>query len=63
MTAPDPFRTDPTVPTDDEMAAISAAAEVLWPRPGSAAPAHQPSRWRFSGRWWSKPLPIRRDRP
>jgi hypothetical protein len=19
--------------------------------------------WRFSGRWWAKPLPQRRDRP
>jgi hypothetical protein len=19
--------------------------------------------WRFSGRWWSLPIPVRRDRP
>ncbi len=22
---------------------------------------HEP--WRFSGRWWNKPVPLRRDRP
>ena len=22
-----------------------------------------PGRWRWSGRWWSKPIPARRDRP
>lgn len=53
------------VPTEEETAAILAAYEALWPRP--AAPAGEPSgaplRWRFSGRWWSKPVPTRRDRP
>jgi hypothetical protein len=51
-------------PSDDEMAAIMAAIDVSWPRP--VAPAldeDEPSRWRFSGRWWSRPLPTRRDRP
>lgn len=51
-------------PSDDEMAAIIAAIEV-------AASTLQPAgtvndevaRWRFSGRWWSKPVPVRRDRP
>ncbi|MEA3056188.1 MAG: hypothetical protein QOD30_1620, partial [Actinomycetota bacterium] len=23
----------------------------------------QPSPWRFSGRWWSRPVPVRRFRP
>jgi len=51
------------VPTDEEAAAIAAAIEVAWPRP-VAAPTHvEPPRWRFAGRWWSKPIPIRRDRP
>ena len=27
---------------------------------GAAAP---PPRWRFAGRWWSKPVPVRRERP
>jgi hypothetical protein len=51
-------------PSPDEVAAIVAAVEVAWPR--AAAPTEapaEPSRWRFSGRWWSKPLPSRRDRP
>jgi hypothetical protein len=53
-------------PTDEEVAAIVAAAALVWPRPvvGTAASASsEPDRWRFSGRWWSKPVPIRRDRP
>ncbi len=52
-------------PTDEEMAAIAAALEVGWPRLVVAgAPAgEEPSRWRFSGRWWSRPIPERRARP
>jgi hypothetical protein len=53
-------------PTDDEAAALVAAVEALWPRPVVAAAEQQRSReaaWRFSGRWWAKPLPQRRDRP
>jgi hypothetical protein len=52
-------------PTIEEVAAIMAAIEVAWPRPVAAAPdfSSEPSRWRFSGRWWSKPLPQRRARP
>jgi hypothetical protein len=52
--------------TDDEVAAIMAAMEALWPKPvvlvGSAESPRRPT-WRFSGRWWSLPLPMRRDRP
>ncbi|MEJ7846420.1 MAG: hypothetical protein WKF93_12325 [Acidimicrobiales bacterium] len=49
-------------PTDEEAAAIVAAVDACWPRPGPvvSAPA---SRWRFAGRWWTKPTPVRRDRP
>ena len=46
------------------LAAIAAAVQLAWPRPAAADehdPAHEP--WRFSGRWWHKPTPIRRDRP
>jgi hypothetical protein len=54
------------VPTDEELAAILAAYEALWPKPVmadvGAAPA-EPPRWRFSGRWWSKPVALRRGRP
>jgi hypothetical protein len=50
-------------PSDEELAAIVAAIEVAWPRPAVAAPPGAPPRWRFSGRWWSKPVPLRRSRP
>ena len=53
------------VPTEEEAAAIVAAVEAMWPRPTivMAEPAKRPSPWRFSGRWWSRPVPARRDRP
>ncbi|MGA9278364.1 hypothetical protein [Ilumatobacter sp.] len=52
-------------PTDEEAVAIMAATEALWPRPVVMVADELPrSRsWRFSGRWWSKPVPARRDRP
>ena len=50
-------------PTAEEVAAIVAAVEVAWPRGGVAAAPEPPPRWRFSGRWWTKPVPARRDRP
>ena len=51
-------------PSDDEVAAIVAAVEVAWPKPTVvAADPAKPSRWRFSGRWWSAPIPMRRVRP
>ena len=52
-------------PTEEEAAAIIAAIEAVWPRAGVAAddPRARTPRWRFSGRWWSKPIPARRDRP
>jgi hypothetical protein len=50
-------------PTDEELAAIAAAVELSWPRAVVASAPVEPSRWRFGGRWWSKPIPARRDRP
>ena len=52
-------------PGPEEMAAIMAAIEVAWPRPsaGGVDPRAATPRWRFSGRWWTKPIPSRRDRP
>ena len=51
-------------PTPEEAAAIVAAVEAAWPRPVVvSAPPAGPSRWRFSGRWWSRPVPARRARP
>jgi hypothetical protein len=51
-------------PTEEELAAIVAAVEAAWPRPAAVAgPPDRPAAWRFSGRWWAKPIPVRRDRP
>jgi hypothetical protein len=52
-------------PSDDEVAAIIAAAEALWPKPVPAPSGWSPrnTSWRFSNRWWARPLPARRDRP
>lgn len=50
-------------PTDEEAAAIVAAIEVAWPRAAVAGSTPPPPRWRFAGRWWTKPVPARRDRP
>jgi len=52
------------VPDPAVLAAITAAVQLAWPRPAPADeydPVHEA--WRFSGRWWNKPLPLRRDRP
>ena len=46
-------------PTPEEVAAI----EVAWPRAVAGGAAPTPPRWRFAGRWWSKPILARRDRP
>jgi hypothetical protein len=50
-------------PSDEEVAAIVAAVEGAWPRLGAPAPVETTPRWRWSGRWWSKPIPQRRNRP
>lgn len=51
-------------PADDEVVAIIAGVEALWPRPVAVetAPVHR-TNWRFSGRWWARPVASRRDRP
>jgi hypothetical protein len=51
--------------SDEEVAAIVAVIEAMWPRPAiveSTAVRRVPT-WRFSNRWWIKPLASRRDRP
>lgn len=52
-------------PTDEEAAAVVAAIEALWPRPVIAADeaSRRAGPWRFSGRWWSRPVAARRERP
>ena len=51
------------VPTDEEAAAIVAAIEIASPRGAATVDDDDESRWRWSGRWWTKPIPLRRDRP
>lgn len=52
------------MPTEAEVAAILAAAHALWPRPVVAESAPEgPHPWRFSGRWWARPVAARRVRP
>ena len=52
-------------PTPEEAAAIVAAIELCWPQPVASAdePASRTANWRFSGRWWKKPVAMRRERP
>jgi hypothetical protein len=53
-------------PSDEEVAAIVAAIEATRPVVvgGRAEPERPPtSPWRFSARWWRKPIAARRDRP
>jgi len=53
-------------PSPAVLAVIAAAADAVWQRPAAAPPddrdpAH--GSWRFSGRWWNKPIPLGRERP
>ena len=50
-------------PTDEEAAAIVAAIVAATPSGGAPAAAPEMPRWRWSGRWWSKPVAQRRTRP
>lgn len=50
-------------PTDEEAAAIVASL-ALFSGGGAIADGNDDApRWRWSGRWWSKPVPLRRQRP
>jgi hypothetical protein len=50
-------------PTDEEAAAIVAAIDAATPRAAASEARATSPRWRWSGRWWTKPIPQRRDRP
>ena len=64
-----------SVSADPEAAATSPIVSVVdrlakrnllkgWPRPpvpDEQQPVHEA--WRFSGRWWNKPVPVSRARP
>ncbi len=47
------------------LAVLAAAADQAWPRPRVVAlePTPRLPAWRFSGRWWARPVTTRRDRP
>jgi hypothetical protein len=51
--------------TEEEAVAITAALDALWPRPvvADGGPDRRAGVWKFSGRWWSQPIPLRRARP
>ncbi len=53
------------MPSDDEVVAIMAGVEALWPKPVVTLDAtpQRSTAWRFSGRWWSRPVASRRARP
>jgi hypothetical protein len=51
------------VATEEEAAAIVAALELAWPRAVAGGAAEAGPRWRFSGRWWIRPVPTGRARP
>ena len=51
-------------PPPEALAAIVAAAQLLWARPAAPEEPHPPhDAWRFSGRWWAQPALVRRARP
>ena len=54
-----------TVPTEEEAVAIAAAVQASWPVPVIVEDeiGTRDTAWKFSGRWWNRPLPSRRDRP
>jgi hypothetical protein len=49
--------------SDEEVAAVLAAIEMSGPTAVVDQADDEPTRWRFSGRWWTKPIALRRDRP
>lgn len=66
MTRGNPMADISPTPSPEEAVAIVAAMEALWPKPVVMAAdegARRDTTWRFSARWWAKPLPQRRDRP
>ncbi len=52
------------VPVPAVLAASAAAVEEAWPKaPPPSFDAPRDGDWRFSGRWWVRPVPFRRERP
>lgn len=53
-------------PSDEEMAAIVAALDVIEREAVTAARTTaiaDANQWRFSGRWWNRSTPLGRGRP
>jgi len=51
-------------PPPQALAAIVAAAQLLWAQPAAPEELNPPhDAWRFSGRWWAQPALVRRARP
>jgi hypothetical protein len=65
VSAPEVTATAGGSPSEEEVVAILAAIEAVWPRPTEAPVAEEPLslRWRLSGRWWTRSVISRRDRP
>ncbi len=45
------------------VAMVAAAVDQVWPRPTADSADQSHLTWRFSGRWWHRPVPMRRERP
>ncbi len=47
------------------LAVLASAVDQAWPRPVAVVAESAPAgpAWRFSGRWWTKPTAVRRERP
>ncbi|HXQ19594.1 MAG TPA: hypothetical protein VN781_08200 [Acidimicrobiales bacterium] len=43
------------------LAAIATAVAEAWPK--APPPDPEGGGWRFSGRWWVRPVAFRRERP
>jgi hypothetical protein len=51
-------------PSGEELAAVVAAVDAVWPRPAEVAmDDDRTPAWRFSGRSWALPVTARRQRP
>jgi hypothetical protein len=51
----------PLAADEQTIRVIETALAAL--RPTAVAEATATNPWRFSGRWWASPLPLRRRRP
>lgn len=65
-TSPAPVGSLAAPPSAAVLAVIAAAVDQVWPRPVAevvTGPDQDRASWRFSGRWWSRPMLLRRERP